>query len=694
MDEHTLIYVHTDNGKIVDDCGNSWTTTGSPTVSDDGITFDKSSHLAYDGSFTIGGADFTIDFWANVSSESDAYGRMFSFFNGRNSINPFLGLYRYSSTDDLMLCETRGEYSTGVAFLNHKHHFALVYQHSTTTVTIYIDGVKIYTLQRNIPSRVYSNLWVNGSNYSNGKSIQTINNFRISNIARFTENFNPSGFPDDPPLAFGFTYLDSNHYIWYNPGIPSLFTQVGKIATTRVEEFSRHHYAMEIHNLDSTFIDIPPAYQTNETFISFNVYHGSSVMDVRVTPNGSNHVLSGGDVMKDMYGGTATLSKGIHHILIHWITNTMFEWYLDGQQVAIYDKEERGNLSRCEFFTTYRTGATYQNFISDIVITNDVETGKILVKDPDSIIDQKSIHNDVTVDFDTEVDYQNEGMFALDGDTSILLSNEVTKNFDTSITTKIILKPFSMNSDVRYNVQNDFETDSDTAISYYCGSMAFEDNYDTKRASTIPFEGHIDSFINFVHGDHLFFDTIYSLINGLDSHFDTNIDVRNDKYKLFAINGDTSIDVYKQISSTYGLVTCEQIDLGKSYMVEVAISVEGAGYAKIRYSDEDGNYGDFSDYTPRVVTCRYIQVQLVIRDRVTAASLSVIPVPREIMVSTHVPAGGKKITFDAFYGTPMVFPSANQYQVKVTNVKEESCYVELMDGNKSVEGDVSLLIKR
>ena len=372
----------------------------------------------------------------------------------------------------------------------------------------------------------------------------------------------------------------------------------------------------------------------------------------------------------------------------------MFEWYLDGQQVAIYDKEERGNLSRCEFFTTYRTGATYQNFISDIVITNDVETGKILVKDPDSIIDQKSIHNDVTVDFDTEVDYQNEGMFALDGDTSILLSNEVTKNFDTSITTKIILKPFSMNSDVRYNVQNDFETDSDTAISYYCGSMAFEDNYDTKRASTIPFEGHIDSFINFVHGDHLFFDTIYSLINGLDSHFDTNIDVRNDKYKLFAINGDTSIDVYKQISSTYGLVTCEQIDLGKSYMVEVAISVEGAGYAKIRYSDEDGNYGDFSDYTPRVVTCRYIQVQLVIRDRVTAASLSVIPVPREIMVSTHVPAGGKKITFDAFYGTPMVFPSANQYQVKVTNVKEESCYVELMDGNKSVEGDVSLLIKR
>ena len=305
-----------------------------------------------------------------------------------------------------------------------------------------------------------------------------------------------------------------------------------------------------------------------------------------------------------------------------------------------------------------------------------------------------SVKNEVKLYSDTEITLTNDNYFFLNFDTSISASNEVTKNFDTSITTKIILKPFSMNSDVRYNVQRDIEMDLDTVISYYYGSMAFEDNYDTKRASTIPFDGHIDSFINFVHGDHLFFDTIYSLINGLDSHFDTNIDVRNDKYKLFAINGDTSIDVYKQISSTYGLVTCEQIDLGKSYMVEVAISVEGAGYAKIRYSDEDGNFGDFSDYTPRVVTCRYIQVQLVIRDRVTAASLSVIPVPREIMVSTHVPAGGKKITFDAFYGTPMVFPSANQYQVKVTNVKEESCYVELMDGNKSVEGDVSLLIKR
>ena len=131
------------------------------------------------------------------------------------------------------------------------------------------------------------------------------------------------------------------------------------------------------------------------------------------------------------------------------------------------------------------------------------------------------------------------------------------------------------------------------------------------------------------------------------------------------------------------------------YTVEVAISIKGAGYAQIRYGDESENMGGFADYIPRIVTCRYIQVALIIRDRVTAASMSIIPVPQEITVRADIPIGGKKVNFGTtFYGIPMVFPAANQYGIKVTDITESSCFVELLDEGKSVKGSVSLLVKR
>lgn len=321
----------------------------------------------------------------------------------------------------------------------------------------------------------------------------------------------------------------------------------------------------------------------------------------------------------------------------------------------------------------------------------------ILYQNP-SVIDKNydtniNIKSEEIVDGDTDILY--ERIDIIDADTQISYANEVVKNFDTSILTQVIMKPFGMNSDVFLNVQNDVDDDNDTAIAYYQGSMNFESDYDVIRHSDIPFDDCDDVYVNYVYAGHRYFDVNFSRVNEANVHFDTDIEILNEKYKVLNKNFDSRIEIYKQLTDTYGMVICKAIDLGKMYTVEVAISIKGAGYAQIRYGDESENMGGFADYIPRIVTCRYIQVALIIRDRVTAASMSIIPVPQEITVRADIPTGGKTVNFGTtFYGIPMVFPAANQYGVKVTDITESSCFVELLDEGKSVKGSVSLLVKR
>ena len=215
--------------------------------------------------------------------------------------------------------------------------------------------------------------------------------------------------------------------------------------------------------------------------------------------------------------------------------------------------------------------------------------------------------------------------------------------------------------------------------------MDIEENFDTSVKVIEQIKNNYDTKVIIRREESNNFDTKVAILGASISDFDTEINIENDRFKVCKINGDTSVEIYKQITHTYGYVICQEIDLGKVYNIEVAISIKGEGFARIRYSSNGS--GEYADYKPKQVKCRYIGVQLVVRDVMTAARLQVIPVPQEITVNAHIPVGGKTVTFDAFFGKPMIFPSASQYNAKVKDITEDSCYVTLYDDNNvSVEG--------
>jgi len=294
---------------------------------------------------------------------------------------------------------------------------------------------------------------------------------------------------------------------------------------------------------------------------------------------------------------------------------------------------------------------------------------------------------------DTEIQYTQGEPIELNFDTEICISNAFEKNFDTERELRVVYKPFQLNADTELKIQNDFEQNDDTAILIYQGSVNIEENFDTLRNLVDILEGNYDTNINTYRKEDTNSDIELKTQNEYTSDFDTKIDIQNERFKVFTLNGDTDVEIYKQMTHTYGIVTCRTIDLGDSYTIEAAISITGAGYAKIRYSNTKGGGGAYVDYKPTRVKCRYIDVQLIVRDRITAAKLQVIPVPREVTINEHIPTKGKTITFDPFMQKPAIFPAANEYTVKVTDITQKSAFVRLYNEGEPIEGDVTLLIK-
>lgn len=297
--------------------------------------------------------------------------------------------------------------------------------------------------------------------------------------------------------------------------------------------------------------------------------------------------------------------------------------------------------------------------------------------------------------YDSEVTYENDSgqaPFALNGDTDIEYKAPTpsTSNFDTEVN---IVSDDVLNGDTSilyHQGQIDFEANLDTEI-YIANEV--ENNFDTVTKTQVKEELNFDTSIQVAQRFISNFDSEIKIAQEVHSNFDTELNIENENFKTFAVNGDTNIEFYRKITHSYGVVDCKTIDLGDVYTVEVAISIEGEGFAKVKYTGGNSS-SDYQDYKPQKVKCRYIYPRLYVRDRITAAKLQVIPVPKEVTVTEHIPINGKKVNFEAFLGTPMIFPSASQYNVKVKDVTKKSCYVTLYDeNNNSVEGDVALLIK-
>ena len=156
------VWLPFDESTTADKCGNTWTTYGSPTISatnainGNALQLNGSSYLQMDGSITLGGKDFSIDGWFNLSSSTGNWPRVFALFNTTNSDANSIQLQRREKTTNFRVCCNGSFSDTFSVSLGTRHHFELDYVHSTSTVYAFIDGALMKTFAKAMDATNYA----------------------------------------------------------------------------------------------------------------------------------------------------------------------------------------------------------------------------------------------------------------------------------------------------------------------------------------------------------------------------------------------------------------------------------------------------------------------------------------------------------------------------------------------------------
>lgn len=196
IDQNTLLMLHFD-GNVDDASFSKNTVTNSGASFSSAIAkFDQSAHFG--GSqyvefnltslFDFSGKNWTVDFWmyqttANLTGAAFCFGDQFFLFCSGGTWQNFIGPQGY----------------TGNIFgssPNEWVHIAIVC--ISNTLTFYKNGQKAYTaaMSGNLPFQSGYAAWIGGRNPREGQYfIGYIDEFRVSNVARWTSDFEPPTKP-------------------------------------------------------------------------------------------------------------------------------------------------------------------------------------------------------------------------------------------------------------------------------------------------------------------------------------------------------------------------------------------------------------------------------------------------------------------------------------------------------------------
>lgn len=182
-----------DTSTTQDLCGGTWTAYGSPSISSKQLYLPgNSSYVARNSSLTLGGKDFTIRGWFNMSSSSGDYARVFTLYTTANSGSDSIVFARVSTDEQIDF----GIFGTPVRCditLGEIHHFEFDYIHSQGATKCFIDGVLQGTISKSVSQMTFAKCQLGRSEYSaNGYYIGTIDDFKIyDGVALHTANFTP-----------------------------------------------------------------------------------------------------------------------------------------------------------------------------------------------------------------------------------------------------------------------------------------------------------------------------------------------------------------------------------------------------------------------------------------------------------------------------------------------------------------------
>lgn len=184
---------------LTDNCSVVWNPAGTVTVSDGAAQFNK-TYLRSQAPVTFGGQDFTVSFYAYVSSSSNVWtapfaaeaslsydGRIGQIDLRRHNNGTTFGTEIYNSSGISL-----GSVSVNNVF-DALHHFEYDYTHDDSKFRIFIDGVLQATQTCSIERLArYIFLGANNCRPSDYSMVGTISNFQIyDDGALHTEDFTP-----------------------------------------------------------------------------------------------------------------------------------------------------------------------------------------------------------------------------------------------------------------------------------------------------------------------------------------------------------------------------------------------------------------------------------------------------------------------------------------------------------------------
>ena len=225
--------------KLQDECGFYWDLEGKTYLSTRNSLYKKALHLngsdsrvtLNTGGLYLGGEDFTIDLWVYRPRTMVNGSVAFCFYNSTNKISQFFCLYLTCPFTNAHMNICYADYKTEASYCihlgkddddgatwkpsNQSDHIAMVYKHDEKVINIYLNGYKLKgakqkkggnsgastdQIEFNFEKTLLDKMFIGGMDQDIAEQLATyavpnvsaacsINNFRISNIARWTGEF-------------------------------------------------------------------------------------------------------------------------------------------------------------------------------------------------------------------------------------------------------------------------------------------------------------------------------------------------------------------------------------------------------------------------------------------------------------------------------------------------------------------------
>ena len=197
------------NTSVTEDlCGNEWVSRDNPTIDDanavnykalqtgDWFSMDAAM-LSMKGGFTLGGTDFTVCGWVNISSSHGDAHQVFALFDRDRTQNGSIYLQRdYYSANFSLHC--LGESSSAIPFnLNENIYFEVDYSHSEGKVRLFLNGKLKAELDKEVPRTRFPEFVINNGFWSAAHIYGSMDEFQVfEGTELHTEEFTPPSAND------------------------------------------------------------------------------------------------------------------------------------------------------------------------------------------------------------------------------------------------------------------------------------------------------------------------------------------------------------------------------------------------------------------------------------------------------------------------------------------------------------------